>query len=51
MKIAVMGNILRQHDPGLKAAVKASLVGDVKRAFEKLGPNVVEISPSHKLRQ
>ena len=42
MKTAVMDEILRQRDPDLKAAVEASLAGDVRRAFGKLGPNVAE---------
>ena len=43
MKTAVMDEIKRQRDPDLKAAVEASLSGDVKRAFEKLGSNVAEV--------
>ena len=43
MKTAVMGEIMRQRDPDLKAAVEASLAGDVNRAFEKLGSNVAEV--------
>ena len=43
MKTAVMDEILRQRDPDLKAAVEASLAGDVRKAFEKLGPNVAEV--------
>ena len=43
MKTAVMDEIMRQRDANLKAAVEASLAGDVKRAFEKLGPNVAEV--------
>ena len=43
MKTAAMDEILRQRDPDLKAAVEASLVGDVKTAFEKLGGNVAEV--------
>ena len=45
MRTAVMDEIRRQRDPELKAAVEASLAGDVKRAFEKLGTNVVEVRP------
>ena len=37
MKTAVMDEILRQRDPELKAAVEASLAGDVARAFDRLG--------------
>jgi len=40
MPTAVMRDILRQKDPALKAAVEASLAGDVGRAFEKLGDNI-----------
>ena len=47
MKTAVMDEIMRQRDPDLKAAVEASLAGDVKRAFEKLGPNVAEVKPDN----
>ena len=43
MKTAVMDEIMRQRDPELKAAVEASLAGDVRRAFEKLGENVAEV--------
>ena len=43
MKTAVMDEIVRQRDPGLRAAVEASLAGDVRRAFEKLGANVAEV--------
>ena len=38
MKTAVMDEILRQRDPELKAAVEASLAGEIGKAFEKLGP-------------
>ena len=38
-----MDEIMRQRDPDLKAAVEASLAGDVRKAFEKLGPNVAEV--------
>ncbi len=43
MKTAVMDEILRQRDPDLKAAVEASLAGEIGRAFEKLGNNVAEV--------
>ena len=43
MQTAVMDQILRQRDPELKAAVEASLTGDIKQAFEKLGSNVAEV--------
>ena len=47
MKTAIMDEIMRQRDPDLKAAVEASLAGDVKRAFEKLGSNVAEVKPDN----
>ena len=43
MKTAVMDEILRQRDPALKEAVEASLAGDIRGAFEKLGSNVAEV--------
>ena len=43
MKTAVMDEILRQRDPELKAAVEASLAGDIGKAFDKLGSNVAEV--------
>ncbi len=43
MKTAVMDEILRQRDPGLKAAVEASLAGEIATAFEKLGSHVAEV--------
>ena len=47
MKIAVMDEIMRQRDPDLKAAVEASLAGEIGRAFEKLGSNVAEVNPDN----
>ena len=47
MKTAVMDEIMRQRDPALKEAVEASLAGDVKRAFAKLGDNVAEVNPDN----
>ena len=47
MKTAVMDEIMRQRDPELKAAVEASLAGDVRKAFEKLGSNVAEVNPDN----
>ena len=47
MKTAVMDQIMRQRDPDLKAAVVASLAGDVKAAFEKLGDNIAEVKPDN----
>ena len=43
MRTAVMDEIMRQRAPALKEAVEASLAGDVKRAFAKLGDNVAEV--------
>ena len=37
MKTAIMDEIMRQRDPELKAAVEASLTGEIGKAFEKLG--------------
>ncbi len=47
MKTAVMDEILRQKDAALKAAVRASLAGDVCGAFEKLGERVAEVKPDN----
>ena len=43
MQTAVMDEIMRQRDPALKQAVEASLAGDIRGAFEKLGSNVAEV--------
>ncbi len=47
MKTATMDEIMRQRDQDLKAAVEATLSGDVRRAFEKLGSNVAEVKPDN----
>ena len=47
MKTATMDEIMRQRDPELKAAVEASLAGDVRKAFEKLGGNIAEVKPDN----
>ena len=47
MKTATMDQIMRQKDAELKAAVEASLKGDIKKAFEKLGSNVAEVEPDN----
>ena len=47
MKTAVMDEIMRQRDPDLRAAVEASLAGEIGRAFEKLGSNVAEVNPDN----
>ena len=43
MQTAVMDDIVRQRDAELKAAVKASLTGDVKGAFAKLGDGIRQV--------
>ena len=43
MTTAVMDDIVRQRDAALKEAVKASLIGDVKTAFAKLGENIRQV--------
>ena len=43
MATTVMDDIVRQRDAELKAAVKASLTGDVKTAFAKLGGNIRQV--------
>ncbi len=43
MQTAVMDDIVRQRDAELKAAVRASLTGDVKTAFKKLGDNIRQV--------
>ena len=47
MQTATMDEIVRQRDPELKAAVEASLKGDIARAFERLGSNVAEVKPDN----
>ena len=47
MKTATMDEIMRQRDPALKEAVEASLAGDVRRAFDKLGSNVAAVKPDN----
>ena len=47
MKTAVMDRIMRQRNPGLKAAVEATLSGEIGKAFEKLGSNVAEVNPDN----
>ena len=47
MKTAVMDEIMRQRDPDLKAAVEASLAGEIGKAFGKLGSNVAEVNPDN----
>ena len=45
MPTAVMDEIMRQRDPALKEAVEASLRGEIRRAFDKLGANVAQARP------
>ena len=47
MKTAVMDEILRQKDAGLKEAVEASLAGEIGMAFGKLGDRVAEVNPNN----
>ena len=47
MHTVVMDEILRQKDPALKEAVRASLAGDVRGAFERLGDRVAEVKPDN----
>ena len=47
MKTAVMDRIMRQKNPELKAAVEASIEGEIGKAFEKLGSNVAEVNPDN----
>ena len=43
MQTAVMDEIMRQREPALKEAVEASIEGDIRTAFGKLGSNVAEV--------
>ena len=47
MKTAVMDRIMRQRNPELKAAVEATLSGEIGKAFDKLGANVAEVNPDN----
>ena len=47
MKTATMDRIMRQRDPDLKAAVEATLKGEIGKAFGKLGSNVAEVNPDN----
>ena len=38
---------MRQKNPDLGAAVEARLVGQIGKAFEKLGSNVAEVNPDN----
>ena len=43
MQTAVMDDIVRQRDAELKAAVRASLTGEVRTAFAKLGGHIAQV--------
>ena len=43
MQTEVMDEIMRQREPALKEAVEASIAGDIRTAFEKLGSHVAEV--------
>ena len=43
MQTVVMNEIVRQRDAELKESVRASLAGDIKAAFERLGDRVSEV--------
>ena len=47
MKTATMDEIMRQRDADLKAAVEATLAGEIGKAFGKLGSNVAEVEPDN----
>ena len=47
-RTVVMDEIMRQRDADLKEAVRASLAGEVKTAFEKLGDRVSEVPKSER---
>ena len=47
MTTATMDEILRQRDTELKEAVRASLAGEVKTAFAKLGDRVAQAEPDN----
>ena len=47
MTTAKMDEIMRQRDAELKEAVRASLAGEVKTAFKKLGKSIAEAEPDN----
>ena len=47
MKTAEMSEIMRQKEPELREAVEASLKGDIRKAFGKLGSNIEEVNPDN----
>ena len=51
METAVMDDIVRQRDMGLREAVRAGFAGEVKTAFAKLGDRVAQAEPDRIGRQ
>ncbi len=47
MKTATMDRIMRQKDADLREAVQASVRGDIRKAFQKLGSNIEEVKPDN----
>ncbi|MCZ0952149.1 MAG: AAA family ATPase, partial [Rhodospirillaceae bacterium] len=47
MQTATMDEVMRQRNPELKAAVEASLAGEIETAFDKLRDNVAEVEPDN----
>ena len=47
MATAAVDEIVRQRDVDLKEAVRASLAGEVRIAFEKLGDRITRVEPEH----
>ena len=47
MRTATMDRIMRQKDADLREAVEASLRGDIRKAFQKLGSNIEEVNPDN----
>ena len=47
MRTAVMDEILRQKDAELREAVRASLAGEIGKAFDRLGGRIAEVRPDN----
>ncbi len=47
MKTATMDRIMRQKDADLREAVEASLRGDIRKAFQRLGSNIEKVNPDN----
>ena len=47
METATMDRIMRQKDADLREAVEASVAGDIRHAFAKLGSNIEEVNPDN----